>query len=471
MTASPPSTSSAGRLGLLAFAQFVIAVDYNIVYVALPDIGTALGFSEQSLQWVVSAYALGFGGLLMLGGRAVDLLGPRRVFQVALGVYAVSSLVGGLATSPELLVIARGAQGVGGALLFPATLTLINTTFAEGPDRTRALGVWGSAGGAGLSAGALLGGFLTSAWGWEWVLLINVPLALGAFVASTRLLPRDERPARFHGFDLPGGLVITAASTLAVAGLIRAPEVGWLSGWTAATLGAALVLLAVFVAIERSTAEPLAPRSVLGHAPLLVAMLVILIYQAALGGTYYLLTTFLQVVRDLSPLVTGLAFLPLTLVSIVGLGTVGPKLVNRYGVRSALAIGMVGTGGGLALLTVGMTMTGSIALLVPGVLVFGLFGGVAFVTMFVAASLGVEAERAGVASAMASTAQQVGGALGLAVLVAVLTAPLDGAGAGATAETVAGLHLAGYVAAAAALVGGVVAWRLPSREMVPTRVG
>jgi EmrB/QacA subfamily drug resistance transporter len=458
---SAPTRQHAGlRLALLAFTQFIIAVDYNIVYVALPDIGDDLGFSAQSLQWIVSAYAVGFGGLLLFGGRAVDRIGQRRMFLLALWIYAVASLVGGLAADPGLLVAARALQGVGGAFLFPATLSLINTSFEEGPARTKALGVWGSAGGAGLSAGALLGGLFTATIGWEWVFFINIPLALIAIIAAPKLLAADRPRVGGKGsFDLPGALIATLGSTLVVFGLVSGPEAGWLSvrGLGALVLG--LLLLGLFLVVEGKTKDPLVPLKMFKNRSLSSSMLVILVYQGALGGAYYLLTTFLQPVLGYNALTAGLAFLPLTIISVYALGQVAPRMIAKWGVRTTLFVGMVGTGIGLAGMAAGMSVGGSFWAVLPGIAFFGLAGGVTFVTMFVAAGTGVAAEQQGVASALASTSQQVGGAIGLAGLVAVANSTVN---LGATSSTqlegvVEGIRLAGWIGGAVTIIGAFFA--------------
>jgi EmrB/QacA subfamily drug resistance transporter len=457
----------------LAFTQFIIAVDYNIVYVALPDIGSGLHFSAQSLQWVVSAYAVGFGGLLLLGGRAVDRIGQRKMFLMALGIYAVASLIGGLAADSGLLVAARALQGVGGAFLFPATLSLINTSFAEGPARTKALGVWGSAGGAGLSAGALLGGLFTATIGWEWVFFINIPLALIAIIAAPKLLAPDRPRAGGRGsFDLPGALIATIGSTLVVFGLVSGPEAGWLSvrGLGALVLG--LLLLGLFLVVEGKTKDPLVPLKMFANRSLTSSMLVILVYQGALGGAYYLLTTYLQPVLGYSALTAGLAFLPLTVISVYALGQVGPRMIAKWGVRTTLFVGMIGTGIGLAGMVAGMSVGGSFWAVLPGIAFFGLAGGVTFVTMFVAAGTGVAAEQQGVASALASTSQQVGGAIGLAGLVAAANSTVSLAAAPGTqvSGVVDGIQLAGWIGGAATVVGAFFALGIKRVPAAPAPV-
>ncbi|MFC9330334.1 MFS transporter [Kitasatospora sp. NPDC057015] len=470
VTPAAPSQQHAGlRLALLAFAQFIIAVDYNIVYVALPDIGSALNFSPQSLQWVVSAYAVGFGGLLLFGGRAVDRLGQRRIFMIALAVYAASSLVGGLANDSVLLVVARAVQGLGGALLFPATLSLIMTSFAEGPARNKAMGAWGAAGGAGLSAGALLGGVFTQYVGWEWVFFINIPLAAIALIAAPKLLAPDAPRTNSQGsFDIPGAVLATAGSSLLVFGLVSGPEAGWASLRGAGALVLGVVLLLAFLLVEKSTKDPLVPLSMFRNRSLTPSMAVILVYQGALGAAYYLLTTYLQPVLGYSALEAGLAFLPLTVISVVALGQVGPRMIAKYGARLTLFVGMIGTGIGLAAMVAGMTVGGSFWALLPGVAFFGLAGGVTFVTMFVAAGTGVAPEQQGVAAALASTSQQVGGAMGLAALIAVANSTLPTSTAGAAAaDIVDGIRLAGVIGGAATVIGAFFALAIKKDAPAP----
>ncbi|WP_406636345.1 MFS transporter [Amycolatopsis sp. WGS_07] len=459
-------------LALLAFAQFVIALDYNIVYVALPDIGRELGFTAQSLQWVVSAYAVGFGGFLLFGGRIVDRFGARRTFVTGLVVFGLACLAGGFATSPGILDAARAVQGLGAALLAPATLALISTSFAEGPARNRALAVWGAAGSGGLAAGALLGGVLTNALGWQWVLFLLVPLALGSALAARPVLAADPvRSAPGGGFDLAGAIVASAGSSLLVLGLVNGPEAGWVS-WRGigALLGGAL-LLTVFVVVEKRTRDPLAPPRLFGNRGLIVAMGVILVFQSGLGGAYYLFTAYLQNVLGYNALQAGLAFLPLTLISMTASLKLTGILLGRWGIRTTLLTGMLVNGVGLALLAAGMAVGASFWTVLAGLVVWGIGGGLTFPAMFVSAASGVAPGEQGVASALATTSQQIGGAIGLAVLVAIANAGLD-PHPGATPEpsaAVGGLRVALWVAGIASVAGGFLAFLAKrSREHTPT---
>ncbi|WP_327287758.1 MFS transporter [Streptomyces sp. NBC_01198] len=445
------------RLGLLALTQLIVALDYNIVYVALPDIGQALGFGPSSVQWVVSAYAVGLGGFLLLGGRAVDRLGARRMFVAGLALYGIASLAGGLASGAGALVAARAVQGVGGALLTPATLTLIYRGFAEGPERNRALGVWGMAGSSGLAAGSLLGGVLTNYLGWEWVFFVNVPLALGCALAAPRLLPAD--PARSPGgFDVPGAALGTAGSALLVFGLASATDVGWGTLRGGGALAAGVLLLALFLTVETRTREPLVPLHLVRSRGLAVTMIVIAVFQGTLGGGYYILTCYLQPVLGYSSLQAGLTFLPLTVTCMIAALKATPVLLGRWGIRTTLAVAMAGTGTGIAVLIAGATPGGGFWTLLPGSAVWGFFGGVAFVALFAAAGSGVAPHEQGVASGLAATTKELGGALGLAVFVAIATS---------SADPLDGLHAAGWTVAAVTVAGGVIALAYPPSRPAP----
>jgi EmrB/QacA subfamily drug resistance transporter len=450
------------RLGLLALTQLIVALDYNIVYVALPDIGRELDFSASSVQWVVSAYAVGLGGLLLFGGRAVDRLGARRMFVAGLAIYGVASLAGGLATGSDVLVAARAVQGAGGALLTPATLTLIYRGFAEGPERNRALGVWGMAGSAGLAAGSLLGGVLTNYLGWEWVFFVNVPLALGCAAAAPFLLPAD--PDRAPGaFDVPGAILATAGSALLVFGLASGTDAGWLTLRGGGALTAGLALIAALLVVEARTREPLIPLRLARGRSLATTMVVIAIFQGTLGGGYYIMTSYLQPVLGYSSLKAGLTFLPLTTACMVAALKLTPALLGRWGIRTTLSVCTIGTGAGIAIMVAGTTPGGGFWTLLPGSIVWGLFGGVAFVSLFASAGSGLAPQEQGVASGLASTTKEIGGALGLALFVAIATGSTD---------RLSGLHAAGWTAAALTVVGGLIALALePSRTPTPEPAG
>ncbi|WP_329425326.1 MFS transporter [Streptosporangium sp. NBC_01495] len=468
MNASPRWRRPALTLALLAFAQFIITIDYNIVYVALPDIGDELGFTAQSLQWVVSAYLVGFGGFLLLGGRAVDRLGQRRMFILGLAIYGVSSLAGGLAADPGMLVAARAFQGLGGALLTPATLALIYTGFPEGTQRNRAMGVWGAAGSSGLAAGALLGGILTNDLGWEWVFFVNVPLALGAALAAPRLLSADPPPENHRGgFDMPGALIATAGASLMVFGLVSGPDAGWGSIRGAGALAAGAVLIGVFALVEWRTRNPLVPLRLFANRSLATAMAVMFLFLGSLSGQYYLFTTYLQNVLGYSALEAGLAFLPLTLISVATTGKLSTVLLGKWGTRTTLSIGLLVIAIGMILLAAGMSTGGSFWALLPGIVIWGV-GSFGFPAMFVAAASGVEPAEQGVASALASTSQQIGGAVGLAAIVAIANTGLTAETGAAASDVVDGLRTAGWVAGLAMAAAAIIAATLKKPRATAT---
>ncbi|MER7110332.1 MFS transporter, partial [Streptomyces sp. NPDC000229] len=378
--AKDPRHRPGATLALLAFAQLIISIDYNIVYVALPEIGSGLGFSAQSLQWVVSAYAVAFGGMLLLGGRASDLFGPRRMFAVGLGLYAVSSLLGGLAEAPGVLVAARAVQGVGGAFLFPATLTLVSTGFAEGRERNRAFAVWGTAGGSGLILGSLLGGVLTDAFGWESVFFVNVPLAGTAALLAFSVIAPDTPRGGGRSVDVGGALTSTIGVTAVVFALVQGPEAGWLSPavLTAAVAGA--VLLGVFVAVELRHPDPLLPLRLFSNRNLSVGTVVTFLYMGTFGTLLYFLTVYFQGVHGYDALTTGLAFLvPMAAIAVGSQGA--GRLATRYGIRPVM-VASLGVGG-VGAVAVGATMAtgGSYGALVPGLLVLGVGQGAGYTLM------------------------------------------------------------------------------------------
>ncbi|MFI7694797.1 MFS transporter [Nonomuraea sp. NPDC049655] len=438
-------------LALLALSQLITSLDFNIVFVALPRIGADLDFSPQTLQWVASAYAVAYGGFLLLGGRAADLLGHRRMFVGALALFALASLAGGLAQSPGALVAARAAQGLGGALLFPATLALVNTGFAEGTARNGALAVWSGAGASGLALGSLLGGLLTGAWGWEAVFYVNVPLAVVAIAGAWLLLPADGARARGRRFDVPGAVLATGGVSLLAYALIQGPESGWSSPLITGGFVLAAVLLAAFVAVEKAGADPLMPLRLFGNRSLSSAVAVILVFGATFNALPYFLTVYFQTVLGYGAVATGLAFLVPSL--LIALGTqLGGRLAGRIGMRVTLLLGTVGGAAGTALLAMGISADGSYWGVLPGIVVSGVSQGLTWTGMWIASATGVAAGEQGIASGMASTALQVGAALGLAVLVAA-----GGVGEATGPALASGMRTAVLVAAAGMLLGTVVA--------------
>ncbi len=417
----PPTTvarTGGGALALLAIAQLIISLDINIVFVALPDVAGSLGFTPQNLQWVVSAYTVVMGGFMLLGGRAADILGQKRTFIFALWVYAVASLIGGFAWSPEILIGARVLQGLGGALLFPATLSLVNSLHAEGPVRNRALAIWGGAGASGLTIGSLAGGVLTDLFGWSAVFFVNVPLAGIVALLAWRIIPTGVRTGIRRGFDLPGAITITAAATLAVFTLVQAPESGW--GHPAVLIGAALAILAAiaFALIERRAHDPLVPAHIVRNPSLIIGALITFVYMGTFGAIPYFMTTLFQKVLAFSPLQTGLAFLIPSAAIFIGT-QLGGRATTRLGPRPTLIIGAVVGIVGTAWFGLTVASGATLALWVPGIVISGLGQGIVWTAMWVAVGTGTADAEQGTASGIGATAQNTGNAIGLATFVAI----------------------------------------------------
>jgi EmrB/QacA subfamily drug resistance transporter len=455
-----PGDRQAATLALLAFAMLIVSLDQYIVVVALPEIARELGYSAQTLQSVISAYAVASAGFLLLGGRAADLFGRRRVLVAGLAMYAVASLGGGLAPGPEWLLVARAVQGLGGALVFPATLSLVNTTFAEGRERNRAVAVWGGAGAAGLVIGVLLGGVLTQALGWEAVFFVNVPLAGLAIVLAFAVIPADGGRERDRRFDLPGALTVTAGITLLVFALVEGPKLGWDSPAIVAAAAASVVALGAFALVERRSHDPLLPPGLLANRNLATAVAIAFLFWATFGSVLYFLTLYLQDVRGYDALETGIGFLLPTAVVVVGSALAG-RIATRFGLRRTLVAAL--TIGALGALTLGLAMSpnGSYATLIPGLILLSIGDGVVFTTMFIAAGIGVADREQGVATGIVSTSTSVGAAVGLAVLVLVATSGTDGlTGQALQTATADGLSTAVLVVAAGIAAIALVALNL-----------
>ncbi|MCP2259214.1 drug resistance transporter, EmrB/QacA subfamily [Streptoalloteichus tenebrarius] len=472
MSSSPVQPGAGHRrlgwsLAVLALAQMIISLDLNIVFVALPEIGSGLGFSEQTLQWVVSAYTVFCGGFLLLGGRAADLFGRRRMLVVAVLLYAGSSLVGGLAWDPLVIIAARAAQGVGGALLFPATLSLINTLFEEGPRRNRALAVWGGAGASGLTLGSLLGGVLTDAFGWSAVFFVNVPLAGVVALAALAVIPRDEPRRERRGFDLPGAVTVTAGVTLLVSVLVRGPESGWGSTSIVVSAVLAVALLALFALVEARSADPLMPLRLFRNRSLAAGMTITFLYMGTFGALPYFLTVLFQNVHGYDAMTSGLAFLVPSL-SIAAGTQLGERMATRMRTRTTLLVGLLVGVVGTVVMLLGFAPGAGYLVIVPGLVVSGVGQGITWTGMWIAAACGVAPGEQGVASGMASTTQNVGNAVGLAVLVAVANSGLgEATGEQLRSATADGMRVAVFLAAAGMVVGALVALALPRRPTSP----
>jgi EmrB/QacA subfamily drug resistance transporter len=405
---------------LLCVAQFVVVLDASIVNVALPSIGKGLHFSEQNLPWVVNAYVITFGGFLLLGGRAADLLGRRRVFMAGLLVVAVASLAAGFAANQGQLIAARAAQGLGAAIISPAALSIVATLFSDGAERNKALGAWGAVAGSAGAAGVLLGGILTDGLGWEWVLWVNVPVSLIALAFTPRLLPESRSEAATRHFDAAGAVSITAGLSLLAYALLDASSAGWGSTKIVTLLISAVALIAVFVIVELRSAAPLVPFRIFRIRTLTGANVVGILLGASLFSMFFFVSLYMQQVLGYSPIHAGLSYLPLAVTIIVAAG-VGGQLVTRFGFKPILAAGMLFVALGLTWFS-GVSVGGGFVGDILGPSLLAAMGlGFGFVTSTIAAVSGVNDREQGLASGLINTSQQIGGALGLAVLSTIAT--------------------------------------------------
>jgi EmrB/QacA subfamily drug resistance transporter len=454
-------------LALLCGAFFMVLLDGTIVLVALPSIGADLGFSEQGLQWVLSAYALSFGGLLLLGGRAADLLGRRRLFMTGVLFFTAASLICGLAWSPAALLAARVVQGVGAAIMTPTALSIISTTFEEGAERNKALGIWGGLGGIGATAAWLIGGPLVDGPGWEWIFFINIPLGLAALALSPLLLHESRAALTPRSYDPAGGLTITGALVLLVYAAVEAPDIGWGNAQTILLLAGAAVLLAAFALIESRHPAPLVPLRLLRSRTLAGANAVMLLIGTVAAGIPFVLTLYAQQVLGHSALEFGVGSVVLA-VGVTAGAIVGQAAVLKVGSRPVAATGLALTGTGSLLLTqvsVGGSYFGDIFF---GLLVVGPGVGLAFVTATVAALAGVAEHESGFASGLNNTALQIGVALGVAVVSTVaVSRSEDYLAANASADPLAVLNeglQSGFLAVVAlAGIGMALTLLLPGR--------
>jgi EmrB/QacA subfamily drug resistance transporter len=458
-------------LALLSAVQFMVVLDIAIVNVALPSIQVDLGFSESNLQWVISAYALFFGGFLLLGGRAADLLGRRRLFLAGIVVFSVASLLAGLAWSEGSLIGARAFQGLGAAVITPAALSILSTTFVEGRERNIALGVWGAVGGFGAAAGVLMGGILTSALSWSWIFFVNVPVGATALVL-TPLLLKESRDASVRSFDALGAVLVTAGLSSVVYAITQAGQDGWLAAKTISFFAAGLVLLVGFLGWELRHPEPLMRLGILRVKTVSGANVAGLILGTATFSLFLMLTLYMQQVLGYSPMKTGVAYLAVAGTAIVT-SAIAAQLVTRIGVKPALLIGMTALTGGLVYFTqvsVGGSYLGD---LLPGFLLVAVGLGFSFVPISIAALAGIEAAEAGLASGLINTSQQIGGALGIAALSTIATSRTSDAianGSSHASALVTGFHGAFVAGAIIAAVGIAASVTLIRRDELEQQV-
>jgi EmrB/QacA subfamily drug resistance transporter len=450
-------------LAVIVAAQFMVVLDVAIVNVALPSIKTDLHFSETNLQWVITAYSIVFGGVLLLGGRLADILGRRRLFIAGVALFTISSLLDGLAWSEGSLIAFRALQGLGAALISPAALSILTTMFAEGRERNLALGIWGAAAGSGAAAGVLLGGLLTSAFSWSWIFFVNVPVGVVVLAVTPWLLRESKAELDHHTFDVAGAVSITGGLMLLVYATTRATQIGWGTAETIRLLVASAALVAAFVVIELRSKAPLLPLGIFRLRTLAGANVAGLLLAATLFSQFFLLTLYMQQVLHYSALKTGVAYVALTLTTIAFAG-VAQALTTRVGVRPLLPLGMVMAAGALVLYA-RLPVDGHYFWdLFPAFLLTGVALSLAFVPMTIGALAGVPQTEAGVASGLINTSQQVGGAIGVAAAATIATTfsahyvnahpgttPLSGA------ALTHGFQIAFYVLAAVAFAGGLLA--------------
>jgi EmrB/QacA subfamily drug resistance transporter len=459
-TENPERRSTNVLLFVVCLAQFMVILDVSVVNVALPSIRNGLSFSTTGLQWVVNAYTLTFGGFLLLGARAADLIGRRFVFVAGTAAFAVCSLLCAVASSRGMLLGARALQGLAGAVLSPATLSIITTTFRDGAERNRGLGAWAAMGGLGASSGALLGGILTQALGWPAIFAINVPLGVLVIALGMRVIPttcaRDVNAERH--FDVTGAVLVTAGLATLTYAIVRTDTLGWASTGVLVPLAAAVALLGTFVYVEQRVAQaPLMPLSIFRLKQLRAANLTVMLLYMGLFSMFFFVTLYLQQVLRYDALEAGLAFLPVTLSVFAG-STLAPRLVARFGLRAVLTAGMAIASGGLLLFT-GVRPGGSYLVeVLPGGILSGLGMGLSLVSGTVAAVQGVPQQQSGLASGLLNTSRLIGGAMGLAVLSTIAASHTRAdAGAGHLNALTAGFALAFTIGALFTITGAIAA--------------
>ncbi len=459
-------TAAANRwlvLVIACLAQFMIVLDVTIVNVALPSIQRGLHFSPSNLQWIVNAYTLIFGGFLMLGGRAADLLGRRRLFMIGVTLFATASLVNGFAQSPTMLIVGRGVQGLGGALVSPAALSIIMTTFQDHGERTKALGVWSAIAAGGSAFGLLLGGILTSAVSWRWNFFINVPVAIATVTLALRYVPESHADLGHRRFDAAGATTITAGLLAIVFGIVKAETWGWGSEKTLGVMTLGIVLLGIFVAQETRSPAPLVKLSIFRIRSIATANSAMLLIASAMFGMFYFASLYVQDVLGYSALKAGFAFLPVSLGIIVGAG-ISQTVIARFGVRNVAVVGLAIATAGLLYLTRLPVHGHYVPDLLAGLLPLAIGLGLVFVPITLLGTSGVSNDDAGLASGLFNSAQQIGGSLGLAILATLSVSHANGlikhgaaaSAANRVAATVSGYHVAFLVAAIMIALGGAI---------------
>jgi EmrB/QacA subfamily drug resistance transporter len=452
-------------LVLICLAQFMVVLDATIVNVALPSIQNDLHLSDGGLQWIVNAYTLVFGGFLLLGGRLGDLLGRKRLFLIGLVIFTGASLLDGLAGSEGMLIGARALQGLGAALISPAALSIISTTFEEGVERARALAVWAAIAIGGSAVGLILGGALTQYFSWPWIFFVNVPVGIAAFLLSLRLVPESRDAHAHRRYDLAGATTVTGGLMALVYAIVDAQSAGWTSAKTIGFFATAAALLAAFVAIELRATAPLVRLSIFRVRSLLTANAAMFLAMSGMFAMFFFNTLYLQQVLGYGPLEAGLAFLPFT-AGIMISASLASQLATRIGVRPIAAVGFVLAAGGLVLLTQLPVHGSYVVNVLPALLLSSLGMGAVFMPLTLIATTGLADEDQGLASGLFNTSQQVGGALGLAVLSTLATSKTHAAGGAPIHALVVGFHWAFAVGAVATLAALAVLVALLRRHDV-----
>jgi EmrB/QacA subfamily drug resistance transporter len=464
MTAHKSISSNRWLILVIAcLAQFMVVLDATVVNVALPSIQRGLHFSSASLPWVVNAYTLLFGGFLMLGGRAADLLGRKRLFVAGVALFSLASLLNGLAQSPTMLIAGRALQGLGGALVSPAALSIITTTFTENEERTRALGIWSAIAAGGAAVGLLLGGVLTDLVSWPWIFIVNVPVGVFAIALALRFIPESRVEGAHRSFDAAGAVTVTGGLVVLVFAIIKSQAYGWGSARTLGLLAGGIALLAAFVAIERRSVAPLVRLSVFRIRTIATADAALLLVGSAMFGMFFFASLYVQDILGYSALRAGLAFLPVTAGIIIG-SVLAQQVIRRIGVRNVTILGITFAVAGMLLLTRVPVHGSYVGDLLTGLLPLSIGMGLTFVPITLLATAGVDGDDAGLASGLFNTAQQVGGSLGLAVMstfaASQTSSLLHGAGGhsvvAATAARVSGYHVAFAIGAGMLAVAALI---------------